>query len=57
MTVRGQWHRQRHNLLRSNNNISIYLAPSNNNNSNSHRHNNRPSKSNPKESVAAPPRY
>jgi hypothetical protein len=57
MTARGQWNRQRHNVPRSNNNNSNNPAPSNNNNSNSHRHNNRPSKSNLRESVAAPPRY
>jgi hypothetical protein len=58
MTARGQCNRLRHNVPRSNNNNSNNLAPSNNsNNSNSHRHNYRPSKSNLKESVAAPPKY
>jgi hypothetical protein len=57
MTARGQCNRQRHNVPRSNNNNSNNLGPSNNsNNSNSRRHNYRPSKSNLKESVAAPPK-
>ncbi len=57
MTVRGRWRRQRHTVPRNNNSNNNLDPSNNNNNSNSHRHNNCPSRSNLKESVAAPPRY